>query len=331
MSNHANISIFVPNLGCKHRCSFCNQFHITGSTSAPTPQDVISAVNIAKISKNYDPASTEIAFFGGSFTCIPKKYMLSLLDTAHLFVKSNEVSGIRISTRPDAVDDETLEVLCKYGVTSVELGAQSLDDAVLKVNFRGHTAEDVYVACKNIRKFGLSLGLQMMTGLYGSSEKSDLETAKKIIDLNPDTLRIYPTVLLKDTYLYELYKRGEYQPQTVEEAADLCSEIIQYLQKTNIKLIRLGLHTIEKDSFVAGPFHPAFSEICKSKVFLDLALKQLKEKGDYNIYVNPSCLSQMIGQRKENIKQLLSYGYNCKVKSANNLNEFQITVERCDA
>lgn len=325
---HSNISIFVPHIGCPNMCSFCNQRYITGVHKAPSTSDVVDAVNIAVKSKNYEPTSTEIAFFGGSFTAINRNYMLELLKTAYEFVKNGVVSGIRISTRPDAIDDEILTLLKQCGVTSIELGAQSLNDKVLQSNNRGHTAQDVINASKLIKQYGFSLGLQMMTGLYNDSDEFAIYTAKKIIELNPDTVRIYPTIVLKNTDLAALYSDNKYKPQTLEDAADLCSELLLMFDKANIKVIRLGLHSIEENSYVAGPWHPAFSEICYSKIFLKNAESLLTEKGSYTLYVNPSSVSKMIGQRKENINTLNNIGFDCVVKSDASLGGYDIRVER---
>lgn len=166
---HANVAIFVPHNGCPHQCSFCNQRSITGQQVQPTPQDILSAIQVAKSSQNAQIRETEIAFFGGSFTAIERSYMCALLNVAAPFVKDKTFSGIRISTRPDAIDDEILTLLKQYGVTSIELGAQSMDDSVLVHNQRGHTAEQVRTASRLIKSYGFSLGLQMMTGLYGDT------------------------------------------------------------------------------------------------------------------------------------------------------------------
>lgn len=213
--NHSNISVFVPHIGCPNKCSFCNQRYITGTFKAPNATDVENAVITAVNSKKYDPKTTEIAFFGGSFTAINRNYMISLLEAASSFVKIGLVSGIRISTRPDAIDDEILMLLKEYNVTAIELGAQSLNDRVLKMNNRGHTAKDVENASLLIKKHGFELGLQIMTGLYADDNDSAERTAKKVIEIHPDTVRIYPTIVLKDTDLAALYLDDKYEPQTL--------------------------------------------------------------------------------------------------------------------
>ncbi len=325
---HANISIFVPHIGCPNMCSFCNQRHITGKHSAPTKQDVINAVTTASKSKGFDSANTEIAFFGGSFTAINRNYMVSLLETAYTFVKNNIVSGIRISTRPDAIDDEILTLLKNYGVTSIELGAQSLNDTVLVCNNRGHSVQDVKNASILIKQYGFNLGLQMMTGLYGDSNDIAINTAKQLIELKPNTVRIYPTIVLKNTDLAALYYDNKYKPQTLEDAVDLCSKLLLMFDNENIKVIRLGLHSIEKDTYVAGPWHPAFSELCYSDIFFKIAKKTLSEKGKYILFVEPSAVSKMIGQHKNNIEKLKNLGFDCIVKPDSSLSGYEIMVER---
>ncbi|MBE6728018.1 MAG: radical SAM protein [Ruminococcaceae bacterium] len=327
---HANISVFVPHIGCPNRCSFCDQRSITGSHKAPGPQDVEEAVNIAKKSAHFDPVNTEIAFFGGSFTAINRNYMLCLLKTASRFVEEGVVCGIRISTRPDAIDDEILSILKEHHVTAIELGAQSLDNTVLKMNNRGHSVKDVEKATLKIKEYGFSVGLQMMTGLYGDSDEKSIKTAEKIIKLKPDTVRIYPTIVLKNTDLAALYADHIYSPQTIENAVSLCSKLLVMFKNASIPVIRLGLHSIEQDSFVAGPWHPAFSELCISEIYLNTAIEQLKEKGDYNIYVNPSSVSKMVGQKKKNIITLSQMGFNCRVLTDSSLNEYQIITERLE-
>ncbi len=325
---HSNIAIFVPHIGCPNMCSFCNQRHITGIHRAPRPQDVIDAVNTAVSSCGYNSSSTEIAFFGGSFTAINRNYMIDLLQAAYQFVKDGTVSGIRISTRPDAIDDEILLLLKQYGVTSIELGAQSLNDNVLTLNNRGHSSQDVINASNLIKKHGFSLGLQMMTGLYGDCDDFVIKTAEDIIKLKPDTVRIYPTIVLKNTDLAALYIDNKYKPQTLENAVELCARLLTMFEVENIKVIRLGLHSIEENSYIAGPWHPAFSELCFSKIYLNIAKKLLNQKGSYTLFVNPSAISKMIGQRKENINELKKIGFDCVVKADKNCKDYEIRAER---
>lgn len=305
-----NISIFVPHNGCPQNCSFCNQKTITGKEKQPTAEDVKNAIETALNRKGYE---YEIAFFGGSFTAIDRDYMITLLETASAYVDNDRIYGIRISTRPDFIDDEVLNILKKYKVTSIELGAQSMDDEVLKANLRGHTSQDVVNASNLIKQYGFELGLQMMTGLYLDTDEKAVETAKRIIALNPATVRIYPTVVLKGTMLADLYEQEVYKPQTVDDAANLCTEIVPMFESAGIKIIRLGLHSSPeiKKNMIAGAFHDSFGEIVKSRYMLNKILKY--PPANYEIMVNPKSVSQLKGQQKRNIYFLIEQGYNIKV------------------
>ena len=328
MSRHANISVFVPHLGCPVLCSFCNQHSITGKQKNATPQDIDLAVEICKGSKGYDPKKTEIAFFGGSFTAIPRDIMLLLLECAFCHVKAGDAAGIRLSTRPDAIDEEILDILKAHGVTAVELGAQSMDDEVLTANRRGHTSKDVRRASALIKEYGFELGLQMMTGLYTDTEEKALYTAGEFIELNPDCVRIYPTITLKNTYLSELLKAGKYAPQTVEEAVSLATALIPMFENRKIAVIRVGLHTVEAESFEAGPWHPAFGELCENEIFKKLLLDRLKEPGNYIVYCAQESVSKVVGHGQRNIEFFKELGYNYKVISDGGLTGRQIRIAR---
>ncbi|MBQ7726312.1 MAG: radical SAM protein [Clostridia bacterium] len=325
---HANIAIFVPHIGCPNKCSFCDQRYITGVRKAPRPADVAKAVKKAVKSRNFDKKTAEIAFFGGSFTAINRGYMLDLLEAAFVFVKDKTVSGIRISTRPDAIDHEILEILKQHGVTSIELGAQSMNDLVLQMNNRGHTAADVEHAARMIRQAGFELGLQMMTGLYGDTPESALQTAERLIALSPDTVRIYPTLVLKDTDLAALYADGIYRPQTLDDAVLLAEELYRRFTSRGVRVIRLGLHAVEKDAFLAGPWHPAFSELCQSRILLNDLIPKLSEPGKYLVLVAKSDVSKMIGQGRKNLLFLQSKGYDCRVEAADGFENLQFEVRK---
>ena len=283
----SNVAIFVPHRGCPKQCSFCNQKEI----------------------------------IGGSFTGIEPEYMTSLLSAAYGYVSKGLFKGIRISTRPDYISQEILNTLKRFGVTSIELGAQSMSDKVLSLNNRGHSAQDVTDASEMIKSNGFSLGLQMMTGLYGSSDDIDILTAKSLIDLAPDTVRVYPTIVLKNTPLEGLYLSGEYMPQTLDGAVNLCSQLIKLFNDAEIKIIRLGLHDSEslKSDYVAGPYHPAFRELCESRIFLSKIREyvfndeQNKKFSRYRIEVNPRNISRVVGQKRKNIDELKKDGIEVKL------------------
>lgn len=311
-------------------CSFCNQRHITGQSSQPSADDVEKAVMTAVNSKHYDAKYGQIAFFGGSFTAIDMKYMISLLSAAKKCIDKGYAKSIRISTRPDAISQDILDVLKEYGVESIELGAQSMSDDVLKMNERGHTALQVAEASKLIKANGFELGLQMMTGLLGDDFDKSVYTAEKFIELKPDTVRIYPTVVLNNTRLCELYKSGEYAPQTVEEAAELGAKLLLMFKNNNINVIRFGLHSIDESQFVAGAWHPSLAEIAYSKIYLSNATKLLSNEpsGNYIIYVGKSYVSQMSGNRKSNLEKLKKMGYNCRIKTNDLLEKYDVNIKR---
>ena len=299
-------------------------------TSA-TVKDVEDAVETA-IKYNVTPENTEIAFFGGSFTAIEREDMLSLLTAAKHFLDIYKFKGIRVSTRPDCIDKDILETLKNYGVTAIELGAQSMCDEVLTANRRGHTADDVRKASKLIKEYGVELGLQMMTGLYKSDFQKDEQTALEIIKIKPYTVRIYPTVVLKNTHLGYLQETGEYIAPTAEDSAPFCARLLEMFEKENIKVIKLGLHsseTVESD-MVGGAYHPAFRELCEGYIYLQKILEKLAQKDknqEYVIYVNKKVLSKAKGQQKRNEKALKNQGFHCIIKGKENLEEFDIEVE----
>ena len=327
---HINVALFVPDEGCPHRCSFCNQKTISGKTKRLEIADIDSAVETAL--KSADCNKGEIAFFGGSFTAIDKDYMISLLGRAKMYIDKGLFAGIRISTRPDCINEEILDILKSYGVTSIELGCQSMSDEVLILNNRGHSAEDVVKSAKLIKEYGFEFGVQMMTGLYGDSDKTAIETAKILISLRPDTARIYPTVVLENTELERLYKLGIYKPQTVEEAAELCSELLLMFHQADIKVIRVGLHSggNVEDGFVAGAYHPAFREICESRIYLKKVLSEIKRQGipegEITVTVGTSFVSMMSGQKKANTEKLREMGYIIKIKQDKNMEKYEIKV-----
>lgn len=331
---HSNISIFVPHIGCPNMCSFCNQHTISGTQKAPDADEVRKICEKALLEIKH-PQNTEIAFFGGSFTAITRDYMTALLEAAYAFVGDGMFSGIRISTRPDCIDEEILGILKRYGVKAIELGAQSMSDMVLKSNDRGHTAEDVEKASRLIRKNGFELGLQMMTGLYKSTLMDDMDTARYIADLKPDTVRIYPVVVLKGTRLAELYKQGEYEMISLNEMMMFCANLICFFEEHNIKIIKCGLHASEfvEQDMVAGYYHPAFREMCETYIYRDVISRTIRsdyhsDRGNIVVEVNDKCVSKAVGQNKINPEYFRKQGIELIIKGNENIPKYQCKLRR---
>lgn len=278
-----------------------------------------------------DSQNSEIAFFGGSFTAIDRDYMVSLLSAANEY--KEHFKGIRISTRPDCIDEDVLTLLKSFSVTSIELGAQSMSDEVLTLNTRGHNSDCVRKASHLIKSYGFSLGLQMMTGLYGSTDESDEYTAKEFVRLSPDTVRIYPTVVLEGTKLAELFLKGDYIPQTVDSAVSLCARLIPMFEQAGISVIRAGLHSSDtmESSIIAGAYHPAFRELCESRIFLSDIINRLNQdktpQGRIIIKVSPKAVSKVTGQKKSNLTALINLGYMPQVVEDKSLSGRQIIIE----
>lgn len=307
MKNY-NIPIFVPHRGCPFDCVFCNQKHITGQTDEVDENDVKNTIEEYLKTLPKEDVFIETAFFGGSFTGIDIDVQRKLLGAAYEYVKSGDINGIRISTRPDYISEEILDMLTEYGVTTIELGVQSMDDEVLKSASRGHTSQQVIDSVNLIRRYPIRLGLQMMTHLPGDTDEKSIMTAQRIIDLKPDMVRIYPTLVIKDTYLEKLYHSGRYVPHTVDEAVNLCKQLLLMFEAANIPVIRVALAVTEEispdGSVVAGPFHSAFRELVESAIYCDKIVDAVKNSDADKIGVNSREISKAVGNRKSNIEKI---------------------------
>ena len=310
MSARENIiPVFVPHLGCPNDCVFCNQRRISGQQQPATAQTVKDAISKAA-ALPHTGAKRQLAFYGGSFTAIPAEEQTALLAAAKAYLDAGEIDSIRLSTRPDAIDGAILKRLRAYGVETVELGAQSMDDRVLALSGRGHTAEDVARASALIRGAGFRLILQMMTGLPGDTEETSVRTAERIIALRPDGVRIYPTVIVRDTALFDLWQAGQYREHSVEDAVRVCARLLPLFDRAGIPVIRLGLNPTDELSGGAaagGAYHPALGELVKSRIMLERAralLKGVLPGSSVVLGVNSARISQMTGQHRGNIRVL---------------------------
>ncbi len=310
------IPIFVPHLGCPNDCIFCNQKSISGQKEKMTKEKAKEIIEDYLKSIKTEDAQIEIAFFGGSFTAIEKEKQEELLQVAYEYIKNGKVESIRISTRPDCIDKETLKRLKKYKVKTIELGVQSANDYILKRANRGHTFEDVKKASKMIRWYGFKLGHQMMVGLPESTRIDEINTAKALIKLKPKMVRIYPVLVVKNTKLEKEYEKGTYQPLSVVQAVEICKEIVRLFADKKIDIIRVGLQNTDEISepgrkeseVVAGPYHPAFRQLVESGMWYDAIVGKIKKLNmkvkEVEVTVSPIDANNVIGHKKENVQKL---------------------------
>ena len=308
------IPIFVPNMGCPHRCVFCDQVSITGHEGGKlSRRQVRERISEFLGFKGDHRGRVEVAFYGGNFLGLQKSYRQSLLDEAQGFVEGGRVESIRFSTRPDTITRETLKTLAPYAVRVVEVGAQSMDNTVLSLSRRGHTAEDTKMSVRLLKNHGLRVGLQIMPGLPGDTPESILETGRRAAELEPDFARIYPTVVVKNTVLEKWYDSGQFKPLSLADAIDLTKRLYLLFKARGISVIRMGLQAVgsllEPGAVVGGPFHPAFGHLVHSEIFLDLAVQELEMQETLSkriaLKVHPHDVPKLRGLRNHNIKQLI--------------------------
>lgn len=263
-----------------------------------------------------DPHNLELAFYGGSFTGLKNSLIEEYLKVGYKYIEKGIVSTMRVSTRPDYINKAKLDLLKKYGVETIELGVQSMNNEILDANKRGTSKNRIIKASEDIKKSGFNLGLQMMTGLYKSSKEDDIETALEIARLSPDFVRIYPTMVLPDIELYDLYREGKYKVSTTDQMLDTVTRIVAIFESLDIEIIRIGLYSggDERDYERIGPFHPALRQIVYSRLyksFLTSILNDFNEK-DIRLGAPGKDLSYLVGYKASNKNFLLDKGYKVK-------------------
>ena len=309
---HINIPIFIPHLGCPNMCVFCNQKTISGTTEFDR-KSVRRQIDDALATIPVD-AETEIAFFGGSFTGIDRDLMICLLELANEYVSSGRVGGIRLSTRPDYINEEILGILSRYPVRTVELGIQSMDDGVLGVCRRGHTAAQTVDACRAVKSYGFELIGQMMTGLPGANGDSEVYTAQKICSMGADGARVYPTVVFKDTELCRMAQDGEYHVADNDEIVERTKNVLAVFAQAGVPVIRVGLCASENladdDMVWGGANHSAIGELAMGELYMDVISRALQENGVHGgsvvVSVPRSEMSKAVGQKKKNTTRLIN-------------------------
>ncbi|MBC8320599.1 MAG: radical SAM protein [Bacteroidetes bacterium] len=311
MLKHYTIPIFIPELACPFQCVFCNQVKISGQQNIPQQDEIINTIESYLATFKIAEKVVELGFFGGSFTGLPIEEQRRYLKIVESYIISGEIQGIRLSTRPDYINAEILNMLSEHHVTTIELGAQSFDDDVLKQSRRGHNAEQIEHASAAILKNGFNLGLQMMIGLPGDTLEKSIFTAKKIISSESQCARIYPAVVIKDTLMHQWYNMGKYKPLSLEIAVEWTKQILPLFETAGVKVIRVGLHPSEGlvsgEELVDGPFHPSFKELVITEIWKDLLAPLLNNdiNGNIEICVPQNELKYAIGYSSSNKKMLL--------------------------
>ncbi|MEE4353459.1 MAG: radical SAM protein [Desulfatiglans sp.] len=307
------VPIFIPHQGCPHHCVFCEQQKITSHPrrllGVRQVQDIL---NRAICSKGFNPNRRPlVAFYGGTFTGLPLSRMQELLGAVSPYLTKKLFYSIRVSTRPDAIDDERLRLMKEAGVDTVELGVQSMDNHVLELSERGHSVEDSVRAVRRIKKHGLKVGIQLMPGLPGDSPECFRSTVTQVVSLRPDLVRLYPTVVIQGTKLHSLYREGRYRPMTLVEALNICIESCIHFEEKIIKVIRIGLMSspslTAKDQIVAGPWHPSFGQMVRSGVYRHTIEPQLPIPGsqaDIRILVSKQDVHLLRGYKNEGLAWL---------------------------
>ena len=310
---HYTIPVFIPQLACPFQCAFCNQQKISGHINIPDEKEITETIDTHLHSFKEKERHVEVGFFGGTFTGMSFAEQENYLRLVKPYLEAGLIHGIRLSTRPDYINNEVLTLLKKYGVSTIELGAQSLDDEVLKAAFRGHTVKQVEEASMMIREAGFDLGLQMMIGLPGDTLEKALATAKKIITLGASNTRIYPALVIRDTAMHRWYEQEKYQPLSLEEAVQWSKQLLLLFEAAHVNVIRLGLHPseglLDGSELIAGPFHPSFRELVLSAIWKDLLSPLLYEKSIKSIEIQVPAreINYAIGYGATNKKILLQH------------------------
>ena len=337
-SKHLIIPVFIPYQGCPHKCIYCRQDTITGQ-----PEKKIHAADVARLidqaikSPKFNTASTrEVAFYGGTFTSLEKEHMSELLGAVSASIEGKSIDSIRISTRPDEIDEARLELIKSYGVTTVELGVQSMNDDVLRKSGRGHTAQDTVAAISLLKKYDFNTGVQLMPGLPGDSAEIFQSTIERIIDLAPDIARLYPAIVIKGTGLAKLYQAGKYKPLSIDEAVKICSLSCTNLEQAGINVIRIGLMStpslLEDGEILAGPWHNAFGFLVRSDMYIKKVMTFLPAAGtatEIGIRVSEREIPLLRGYKNTGLKKIedISSLKILYIKPGNNIPSGQIEVD----
>ena len=303
------IPIFLPNLGCRERCLFCNQKATAREVPSPSSVRNYIEASLIRLPSDEEIPEKQVAFYGGSFTAISQEDQIRYLKEVQPFLDSGLIHSIRVSTRPDALDEATLSLLKANGVKTVEIGVQSMIDEVLFLSKRGHRAEDIVSATSRLRRWSFEVGFQLMIGLPGDTLDLFLLTLDRVIDLNPGFVRIHPALVLKGAPLEILWRDGRYDPLSLEEAVHWLKKGLLKLERSSIRVARIGLQPTQEleEHYLAGPYHPALHQLIDSEIALDMAkyLLQICPREPEALFLcHPKEISNLRGQKNRNIAKL---------------------------
>ncbi|MCG6917106.1 MAG: radical SAM protein [Deltaproteobacteria bacterium] len=333
------IPIFIPQEGCRHRCVYCDQPTITGAAQNPWDRNSIRQYVQSYLTPRHR-YPVQLAFYGGSFTLLSESYQRHLLDSVQEFLRQGQVNSLRLSTRPDGIEDNNLRFLRTMGVATIELGAQSLNDRVLAASARGHSSKDTHEATKRLKRHGFEVGLQLMPGLPGDSRRTFLKTVEKSIALAPSFVRIYPTVVLSSTPLERLFRSGRFKPLSLKKAVDWCKESKKRFDSASIAVIRMGLQSTvtleEPGRIVAGPYHPALGQLVNSAIWHEKISPVLREASlkspRLEIHGPSHQLAEIRGHQNSNIngwlKELKLTSLETVASEQMGAGEFRVTAHR---
>ena len=328
-----NVPFFISHQGCPHTCVFCDQRTISGANgNLPTAPEIISRIDLWRSTAGGRPL--EVAFFGGTFTALPEKIQLELLAPLQPLLDSGDIRSVRISTRPDYIDAGRVAWLAEKGVRTIELGGQSLDDAVLTASGRGHSAAASLAAISCIKDAGITAGVQLMPGLPGDTPASSLRSLERAIAGGADFFRIYPTVVLRGTELADRYAAGEFTPLPLDRGISLCALLLQRAMQAGIPVIRIGLqadHGLNDDSILAGCWHPALGQLVRSQLYADLVCRSVPPGQRVTVFCRPERLSDVVGVKRGNVQRLADRGVQMSVAADATLTNEELAIQTEDS
>ncbi len=301
------IPIFSFHKGCKSRCSFCNQESMVDSSSID-PGSIKRHID-HYISTLRHKEAVETAFFGGTFTQLTRSDMFRYLEPVQQYIKNGAISGIRISTRPDAVSDDILSFLKEYNVRTICLGIESIDPEVLEKSNRGYSLDTVEEAVAKINEKGIKVVLQIMLGLPCDTAEKSRRTILWASEKPIAGVRVCPTLILKNTQLESLYKKNEYRLWDKSVFYELLELALILFYQRNIPVIRIGL-CIDKsirENYIAGLMHHSLGDYVEYRAFFRILKYLLNIKNINDRLDLESSLKRFLnGYNLENRKRILS-------------------------